>query len=115
MHPEGSDRQGGNGNPNVEFGAQIRAFRTGTLRLSQTDFGTRYGVSQATVSHWETGDWTPEGEHMRRLRADLVQVDDESPFQFRLPFEREFVVEMRIGPQSAGSVNVMMRLRRPAN
>lgn len=93
---------------------QIRALRARLGGLNQTEFGKRYEVNQVTVSHWEKGVHTPRREHLRRLRADGLEENGEG-WQMDLPFERTFVVELRIGPQRADSVRVQLRLKELAN
>jgi transcriptional regulator with XRE-family HTH domain len=48
----------------------IRDLRLG-LRLSQTEFGAHFNVSQSAVSHWENAKHpsTPESEHLPKLAA----------------------------------------------
>lgn len=100
------------------LGASIRALRARLGGENQTDFGKRYGVNQVTVSHWETGAHRPDPEHMKLLRADGLELQEEDRgewVQMDLPFERTFVVHLRIGPQRADSVHVKLRLEELAN
>jgi transcriptional regulator with XRE-family HTH domain len=101
------------GPPNIELGRQVRAHRK-RLGLNQTAYGKRYGVNQVTVSKWETGIFRPDDEHMKKLKADFLKTD-ERECQLSLPFEQTFVLELRIGPQRAGSVDVRVQLKELAN
>jgi transcriptional regulator with XRE-family HTH domain len=101
------------GPPHIEFGRQVKAHRK-RLGLNQTDYGKRYGVNQITVSKWETGIFRPAEEHMKKLKADFLKTD-ERECQLSLPFEQTFVLELRIGPHRAGSVDVRLQLRDLAN
>ena len=50
---------------------KIRHARVALLKLSQTQFSNRMGVSQAHVSRWETGVQKPEPEHLIKLSGML--------------------------------------------
>lgn len=56
-------------------GYRIRALRT-VLKLNQTEFARRLGVTQGTVSDWETAKTDP-GRGMLRLMADLCQESEQ--------------------------------------
>jgi transcriptional regulator with XRE-family HTH domain len=107
----------------VELGHRIRKLRrtlqkkAGT-KMTQTEFGNRYGVNQVTVSRWEKGLHRPENEHLQKLVDDGLyesEASEEGSYQMDLPFDRTFVVELKIGPQRADSVSLKLRLRELAN
>lgn len=113
--PEEQQRRVANDRP--ALAVRIRMLR-GRLDLNQTDFGNRYGVNQVTVSRWEKGVQMPDREHLDKLREDGLEesaTGDEGSYQMNLPFERTFLVELRIGPQRADAVAVKLRLKELTN
>lgn len=48
------------------FGTRVRELRN-RLRLNQTDFGARIGVSQQVIHKWEAGRTNPDPETISRL------------------------------------------------
>jgi transcriptional regulator with XRE-family HTH domain len=51
----------------------FRGMRRELFQLSQIEFAAIAGVSQATVSRWETGELTPGYEELRRIREEAVR------------------------------------------
>lgn len=49
----------------------ILHIRRSVLRITQGDMGRIAGVSQATISRWESGRNEPSLEHLRRIRAEV--------------------------------------------
>jgi transcriptional regulator with XRE-family HTH domain len=100
-----------------ERGQRIKNLRLG-MKLSQTAFGSRFNVTRGAIVGWESGA-EPDREHYEVLRSmGLASTDEETlqgAQQLSLPFDRLFVIELRIGPQRAGSVDVRARLRELAN
>ena len=50
----------------------IKCIRTDLFRLSQGEFAGICGVSQATVSRWEGGEFLPNLKEMQRIREEAL-------------------------------------------
>jgi predicted transcriptional regulator len=50
----------------------LRLIRAEIFGLSQVEFAEIAGVSQATVSRWETGELTPGLNELRRIREAAI-------------------------------------------
>lgn len=63
----------------------IEHIRRNVFRVSQELFGDIAGVSQATVSRWESGQWEPNRDELERIRREALARDVE--WDDRLFFE----------------------------
>ncbi len=54
---------------NDELGTLIRNYRN-TNRISQTEFGHLFDVSQPTIGYWESGKSSPSG----KIREDVIKL-----------------------------------------
>jgi transcriptional regulator with XRE-family HTH domain len=100
-----------------ERGRRIKDLRIG-MRLSQEEFASRFAVTRGAVVGWEKGAEPSIGEYeaLRRLGLEVPGADIfDNARQLALPFDQTFIVELRIGPQRAGSVDVRMQLKERAN
>jgi hypothetical protein len=90
------------------------------MELSETAFAARFGLTRGAVVGWEKGA-EPSLDQYHELRR--LGLEEQAPRadafgsaqQLSLPFDQTFIVELRIGPQRAGSVNVRVHLRELAN
>lgn len=57
------------------FAERVRELR-GRLRLNQTDFGAKIGVSQQVIHKWEAGRTKPDPETVSRLAAAYAVTTD---------------------------------------
>lgn len=57
------------------FGNRVRELRT-RLRLNQTDFGARIGVSQQVIHKWEAGRTRPDPETVSRVASEYGVTTD---------------------------------------
>lgn len=48
----------------------IENIRRRIFRVSQTEFGSIAGTTQASVSRWERGELSPDQTEMERIRAE---------------------------------------------
>jgi transcriptional regulator with XRE-family HTH domain len=51
----------------------FKRIRVDLFHLQQSELAAIAGVSQATVSRWETGELSPGYEEMRRIREEAVR------------------------------------------
>jgi transcriptional regulator with XRE-family HTH domain len=51
----------------------FKRIRVDLFHLQQAELAAIAGVSQATVSRWETGELTPGYEELRRIREEAVR------------------------------------------
>lgn len=112
---------------NPERGARIRSLRRGR-KLTQQAFASLFGVTRVTVNRWEKG-VPPRVEHYNRLEELGLQHAPDAPStqrageteqvstfggyssrQLTLPFDQTFMVELKIGPQRAGTVDVRIQV-----
>ena len=80
------------------LGKQLAAYRK-TKKLTQEDLGERLGVSNKTVSRWETGVVFPDGETLLALASLYgVSVNDllSAPAEAKDVKEDPFTIEERI-------------------
>ena len=100
-----------------ERGRRIRDLRLG-MSLSQEEFAGKFDVTRGAVIGWEKGA-EPSLDHYAELQRLGLEVPRADAFgsarQLTLPFEQTFVVELRIGPHRAGSVDVRVQLKELAN
>jgi transcriptional regulator with XRE-family HTH domain len=100
-----------------ERGRRIRSLREG-MGLSYEAFAARFDVSKGAIVGWEKG----ASPDINRYK-ELVSLGLEDPAvetlgsarQLRLPFQQAFLVELRIGPQRAGFLDVRVELKEVAN
>lgn len=63
----------------------MRHIRRQVLRLTQANMGSLIGVSQATISRWESGELKPSHDHLSAIRAQAhkqrVEWNDEWFFE----------------------------------
>ena len=52
--------------------SKIGRIRTEVFQLNQAAFATVAGVSQATVSRWESGKWEPNRDELERIRQRAI-------------------------------------------
>lgn len=50
----------------------VEHIRRNVLRMSQAAFAEVAGVSQATVSRWESGEWEPNRNELEQIRAAAI-------------------------------------------
>lgn len=50
----------------------IRHIRKQVLRQTQVEFAAVAGVSQATVSKWESGKCSPARDELKRIRSEAI-------------------------------------------
>ena len=95
---------------------RIRRYRT-EKRLTQTELGKAVGVKRIAVSRWENDQATPEGANLMRLEELLERTGESNAEeqgtvqQLLLPFDRPMVLELRMSPQKADSVQFQVRLK----
>ena len=92
---------------NISFGERIRRNRIRNA-WSQTELAEKAGVSQMTVSNWETGKATPKPDQ-RKLALEVLGISKEQSEikQADIPLEQE-----QQGPSAFGSWLSRVRLER---
>lgn len=50
----------------------IEHIRKAVLKATQADLGAIAGVTQATVSRWESGEFGPSLDEMTRIRSEAI-------------------------------------------
>ncbi len=75
---------------------RIRQFRL-THGLRQSELAARLGVTQATISRWESGDQDPDARYRHALR-DLLR-------EGRLSFDERLFLSVRRSPHLAAIIN----------
>lgn len=60
------------------------------LGLSQAEFATLVGVSQGTISKWESGEGAPDRDELARIRegAKARGIEWSDSWFFEVPFDR---------------------------
>ncbi|HEY7337241.1 MAG TPA: hypothetical protein VH639_20285 [Bryobacteraceae bacterium] len=65
-------------------------------------------MKRLTVGKWEKG-ILPNGKHLTRLIAEMdsaeVKTENETSFQFELPFEQPFELIVKISPQASRTIH----------
>jgi DNA-binding transcriptional regulator YiaG len=69
----------------------VRHIRNSVFKLSQAPFAAIAGVSQATVSRWESGELEPNRDNMERIRSAAIERGLELDYEsfFKAPPDEE--------------------------
>lgn len=69
----------------------VRYIRDKVFGLTQAPFAVIAGVSQATVSRWETGELEPDRDNMERIRSAALERGLELDYEsfFKVPPDPE--------------------------